>query len=74
MFFHRASANTGGVNANKDATRFEQFQKGGVTAVPGYTLPEYVLQLADTVLAHKNPLNFFRGLRVSPHSSISAPA
>jgi len=72
MFFHRASANAGAVNVNKDVVMFEKFKNGGITAVPGYALPEYVLQFADTVLAHKNPLNFFKELRVPYHSSISA--
>jgi hypothetical protein len=74
MFFHRASANAGAVNVNKDVLMFERFQKGGIIAVPGYTIPEYVLELADIVLAHKKPLNFFKGLRVPHHSSAPAPA
>jgi hypothetical protein len=73
-FFHRAAANTGMVNVNRDVALFEKFQKDGITAVPGYALPEYVLEFATTVLAQKSPRNFFKTLRVPYHSPVPAPA
>lgn len=41
---------------------FEKLAEHGHSAVPGYKIPEHVLQLTNKIHENKNPLNYFRSL------------
>lgn len=67
-FFHQAAARTDLFDVQKEVARFERFKENGISAVPGYTIPKCVLELADKVLEKKSPRNFFQSMKTAHYA------